>query len=153
MLWNGKDLGTPLAIACRVAKGTASAAAGDKGPLEIRRAPGMPAGMGEAEVTNRSSSGWRFRARSTLETWPRNGSSPKLKRIAGPPKPAPAKKAELLNGAAYTQLTRCLRHQPDSVLSGWFRARVGNERGRIRRITIVALARSVLQTHRERSSI
>jgi hypothetical protein len=68
MLWNGKDLGTPLAIACRVAKGTASPAAGDKGPLEIRRAPGMPAGMGEAEVTNRLSSGWRFRARSTLET-------------------------------------------------------------------------------------
>jgi transposase len=46
-----------------------------------------------------------------------------------------------------------LRHQPGSALSGWFRARVGNERGRIRRITIVALARSVLQTHRERSSI
>ena len=50
-VWNGKDLGTPLAIACRVAKGTASPAAGDKGPLEIRRAPGMAAGMGEAEVT------------------------------------------------------------------------------------------------------
>jgi transposase len=46
-----------------------------------------------------------------------------------------------------------LRHQPGSALSGWFRARVGNERGRIRRITIVALARSVLQTHTERSSI
>lgn len=37
-----------------------------------------------------------------------------------------------------------VRHQPDSVLSGWFRARVGNERGRIRRITIVALARKLL---------
>jgi hypothetical protein len=37
-----------------------------------------------------------------------------------------------------------LRHQPDSALSGWFRARVGNERGRIRRITIVALARKLL---------
>jgi transposase len=46
-----------------------------------------------------------------------------------------------------------VRHQPDSVLSGWFRACVGNERGRIRRITIVALARGVLQTHTERSSI
>ena len=37
-----------------------------------------------------------------------------------------------------------LRHQPGSVLSAWFRARVGNERGRIRRITIVALARKLL---------
>jgi transposase len=37
-----------------------------------------------------------------------------------------------------------LRHQPSSALSGWFRARVGNERGRIRRITIVALARKLL---------
>jgi transposase len=37
-----------------------------------------------------------------------------------------------------------LRHQPDSALSSWFRARVGNERGRIRRITIVALARKLL---------
>jgi len=37
-----------------------------------------------------------------------------------------------------------LRHQPGSALSSWFRARVGNERGRIRRITIVALARKLL---------
>jgi transposase len=37
-----------------------------------------------------------------------------------------------------------LRHQPGSALSGWLRARVGNERGRIRRITIVALARKLL---------
>jgi len=37
-----------------------------------------------------------------------------------------------------------VRHQPGSALSGWFRARVGNERGRIRRITIVALARKLL---------
>src|SRR5260370_25612609 len=90
MLWNGKDLGTPLAIACRVAKGTASPASGDKGPLESRRAPEM-LGMGGAEVTNRSSSGWRLRARSTLETRPGNGASPKLKRIVGSLKPAPEK--------------------------------------------------------------
>jgi transposase len=37
-----------------------------------------------------------------------------------------------------------LRHQPDSALSCWFRERVGSERGRIRRITIVALARKLL---------
>ena len=37
-----------------------------------------------------------------------------------------------------------VRHQPNSALSAWFRARVGNERGRIRRITIVALARKLL---------
>lgn len=37
-----------------------------------------------------------------------------------------------------------LRHQPDSALSVWFQARVGQQRGRVRRITIVALARKLL---------
>jgi transposase len=37
-----------------------------------------------------------------------------------------------------------LRHQPDSSLSMWFRDRVGKLKGRIRRITIVAVARKLL---------
>jgi len=37
-----------------------------------------------------------------------------------------------------------LRHQPDSTLSVWFRERVGQGRGRIRRIAIVARARKLL---------
>lgn len=37
-----------------------------------------------------------------------------------------------------------LRYQPNSALSHWFRERVGNGSGRIRRITIVALARKLL---------
>jgi transposase len=37
-----------------------------------------------------------------------------------------------------------LRHQPDSALSHWFHARVQSDRGRIRRISIVALARKLL---------
>ena len=37
-----------------------------------------------------------------------------------------------------------VRYQPDRALSGWFRQRVGSERGRIRRISIVALARKLL---------
>jgi transposase len=37
-----------------------------------------------------------------------------------------------------------LRYQPDSALSCWFRERVGSERGRIRWIAIVALARKLL---------
>lgn len=37
-----------------------------------------------------------------------------------------------------------VRHQPDSALTAWFRARVGHERGRVRRVTIVALARKLL---------
>ena len=37
-----------------------------------------------------------------------------------------------------------LRHQPASYLSRWFVARVGDNRGRIRRIMIVALARKLL---------
>lgn len=36
------------------------------------------------------------------------------------------------------------RYQLDSALSYWFRERVGSECGRIRRITIVALARELL---------
>jgi transposase len=37
-----------------------------------------------------------------------------------------------------------LRYQPDSPLSVWFRQRVGAAKGRIRRITIVAVARKLL---------
>ena len=37
-----------------------------------------------------------------------------------------------------------MRHQPDSALSRWFRARVGTVRGRVRRVAIVALARKLL---------
>ena len=37
-----------------------------------------------------------------------------------------------------------LRHQPGSNLSCWFRERVGDRRGKIRRITIVAVARKLL---------
>jgi transposase len=37
-----------------------------------------------------------------------------------------------------------LRHQPDSDLSVWFRDRAGKLKGRIRRITIVAVARKLL---------
>ena len=37
-----------------------------------------------------------------------------------------------------------LRHQPDSALSRWFRERVGNIKGRIRKIAVVALARKLV---------
>ena len=37
-----------------------------------------------------------------------------------------------------------LRHQPGSALSRWFHERVGEKRGKIRRITIVAVARKLL---------
>jgi len=37
-----------------------------------------------------------------------------------------------------------LRHQPDSALSRWFRARVGALTGRMRRIAVVALARKLV---------
>jgi len=36
------------------------------------------------------------------------------------------------------------RHQPVSALSRWFHTRIGNERRRIRRISIFALARKLL---------
>jgi transposase len=37
-----------------------------------------------------------------------------------------------------------LRHQPDSALSRWFHQRVKDDRGRLRRVSIVALARKLL---------
>jgi transposase len=37
-----------------------------------------------------------------------------------------------------------LKHQPDSDLSRWFRERVGDVKGRIRRITIIAMARKLM---------
>ena len=37
-----------------------------------------------------------------------------------------------------------VRHQPGSALTRWFRERVGGERGRVRRIAVVALARKLL---------
>jgi transposase len=37
-----------------------------------------------------------------------------------------------------------LRHQPGSALSRWFHERVGDRRGKIRRITVVAVARKLL---------
>lgn len=37
-----------------------------------------------------------------------------------------------------------LRYQPDSALSKWFQARVGEARGRVRRIAITAVARKLL---------
>jgi hypothetical protein len=35
------------------------------------------------------------------------------------------------------------RHQPDSALSKWFRERVGDKKGRVKRIAIVAMARKL----------
>ncbi len=37
-----------------------------------------------------------------------------------------------------------VKHQPDSALSHWFRTRVGDAKGRIRKIAIVALARKLM---------
>lgn len=37
-----------------------------------------------------------------------------------------------------------LRHQPDSALSLWFKERVGTQKGRVKRIAIVALARKLM---------
>jgi len=37
-----------------------------------------------------------------------------------------------------------LQHQPESALSRWFKARVGDAKGRVKRIAIVALARKLL---------
>ncbi len=52
------------------------------------------------------------------------------------------------NGKVRTTMTELawmwLRHQPDSALTHWFRERVGDRKGRQRRIAIIALARKLL---------
>ena len=37
-----------------------------------------------------------------------------------------------------------LRHQPEGALAGWFHAKVGEAKGRLRRIAVVALARKLM---------
>jgi transposase len=39
---------------------------------------------------------------------------------------------------------RWVHHQPDSDLTRWFKARVGDQKGRVRRIAIVAVARKLM---------
>jgi transposase len=39
---------------------------------------------------------------------------------------------------------RWIYHQPDSALTKWFKDRVGNQKGRVRRIAIVAVARKLI---------
>jgi transposase len=48
---------------------------------------------------------------------------------------------------------RFLIFQKESALAQWYRVATKDARGAIRKTMIVALARSVLQTHTERSSI
>jgi len=55
-------------------------------------------------------------------------------------RPATAVPASLRSSLAWLWL----RHQPDSELSRWFRQRVGDMKGRVRRIAIVALARKLM---------
>ena len=52
--------------------------------------------------------------------------------------------AQRTNGEGTPKAGEWLRHQPGSALSRWFHDRVGERRGRIRRITIVAVARKLL---------
>ena len=35
-------------------------------------------------------------------------------------------------------------HQPDSALSLWFKQRVGDQKGRVKRVAIVAMARKLM---------
>ena len=50
----------------------------------------------------------------------------------------------VLSGPCVLASRRWLRHQPDSALSLWFVERVGDIKGRVRKIAIVALARKLL---------
>ena len=51
------------------------------------------------------------------------------------------------NGRARKAMTELAwlwrRHQPDSALTRWFNERVGDRKGRVRRIAIVAMARKL----------
>ena len=72
--------------------------------------------------------------------------------VGSTPEARPAASREQLSKAGNRRLRHIMielarlwvRHQPDSALSRWFRTRVRTERGRIRRVAIVALARKLL---------
>ena len=85
-----------------------------------------------------------FRNRRQLAGWaglaPAPWASGKARRVQGIDKSGPPwVRAQLVQLA-----WRWLRHQPESELSQWFRARAGGSAGRVRRVLVIALARKLL---------
>ena len=85
-----------------------------------------------------------FRNRRQLAGWaglaPAPWTSGEVRRVQGIDKSGPPwVRAQLVQLA-----WRWLRHQPESELSRWFRARAGGSEGRVRRVLVIALARKLL---------
>ena len=85
-----------------------------------------------------------FRNRRQLAGWaglaPAPWASGEARRVQGIDKSGPPwVRAQLVQLA-----WRWLRHQPESELSRWFRARAGGSEGRVRRVLVIALARKLL---------
>jgi transposase len=74
----------------------------------------------------------------------RNGTKPLFQRVDGS-RPGVSKAGSPMVRTTTIELTWLwLRYQPGSVLSVRFRERVGDRKGRVRRIAIVAMARKLL---------
>ena len=117
---------------------------GDPGAMAARLVRLRGVGANDAAVLAHEVFWREFRNRRELASWAglapapwASGASERCRQIdkAGPPRV----RAQLV-GLAW----RWLRHQPESALSKWFRARAGAAPGRTRQVFVIALARKLL---------
>ena len=128
----------------RVRSGAAPEDGGESGTMIARLVGLRGVGANDAVLLVREVFCRGFRNRRELAGWaglaPAPWASGETARSQGIDKAGPPwLRAQMLQLA-----WRWLRHQPESALSQWFRARTGTSGGRMRRVFVVALARKLL---------
>ena len=128
----------------RVRSGAAPEDGGESGTMITRLVGLRGVGANDAVLLVREVFCRGFRNRRELAGWaglaPAPWASGEVVRSQGIDKAGPPwLRAQMLQLA-----WRWLRHQPESALSQWFRARAGTSGGRMRRVFVVALARKLL---------
>ena len=128
----------------RARSGTAPEDEGEPGTMIARLVGLRGVGANDALLLVREVFCRGFRNRRELAGWaglaPAPWASGETARSQGIDKAGPPwLRAQMLQLA-----WRWLRHQPESALSQWFRARAGTSGGRVRRVFVVALARKLL---------
>ena len=128
----------------RAKSGAAPEDSGESGTMIARLVGLRGVGANDAVLLVREVFCRGFRNRRELAGWaglaPAPWASGEVVRSQGVDKAGPPwLRAQMLQLA-----WRWLRHQPESALSQWFRARTGTSGGRVRRVFVVALARKLL---------
>ena len=131
-------------IVARAVAGAAPEDSGESGTMIARLVGLRGVGANDAVLLVREVFCRGFRNRRELAGWaglaPAPWASGETARSQGIDKAGPPwLRAQMLQLA-----WRWLRHQPESALSQWFRARAGTSGGRVRRVFVVALARKLL---------